>query len=163
MITLYHGSNQEIGEIDLSCGLPDKDFGQGFYLTHLRKQAERMALSKCQRMKGVPTVTVYEFDEAEARAAKLRVKVFDKPSEAWAQFVTNNRHASRTGFTHQYDIVVGPIADDSMALQFRLYEEGYITLRQLARKITFPQQNSQHFFATKRAADLLHKVEVFTL
>ena len=36
MIRLYHGSNQEIGEIDLSRGLPDKDFGQGFYLTHLR-------------------------------------------------------------------------------------------------------------------------------
>ena len=42
MIRLYHGSNQEIGEIDLSLGMPDKDFGQGFYLTHLRHQAERM-------------------------------------------------------------------------------------------------------------------------
>ena len=41
MIMLYHGSNQEIGEIDLQLGLPDKDFGRGFYLTHLRKQAER--------------------------------------------------------------------------------------------------------------------------
>ena len=41
MTRLYHGSNQEIGEIDLSLGMPDKDFGQGFYLTHLRHQAER--------------------------------------------------------------------------------------------------------------------------
>ena len=163
MIMLYHGSNQEIGEIDLQLGLPDKDFGRGFYLTHLRKQAERMALSKCQRMMGKPTVTVYEYDEAEARRQKLRIKVFDKPTEAWAQFVDNNRHASRTGFTHKYDIVIGPIADDSMAMQFRLYEQGFISLRQLARKITFPQQNSQHFFATDRAIRLLKKVEVITL
>ena len=84
MIMLYHGSNQEIGEIDLQLGLPDKDFGRGFYLTHLRKQAERMALSKCQRMMGKPTVTVYEYDEEEARRQKLRIKVFDKPTEAWA-------------------------------------------------------------------------------
>ena len=114
-------------------------------------------------MMGKPTVTVYEYDEEEARRQKLRIKVFDKPTEAWAQFVDNNRHASRTGFTHKYDIVIGPIADDSMAMQFRLYEQGFISLRQLARKITFPQQNSQHFFATDRAIRLLKKVEVITL
>lgn len=76
MIRLYHGSDQEISEIDLTRGLPDKDFGQGFYLTHLRHQAERMALSKCSRSQGkTPTVTVYEFDDEEARRQKLRMKV----------------------------------------------------------------------------------------
>ncbi|MBP3776640.1 MAG: DUF3990 domain-containing protein [Prevotella sp.] len=164
MIRLYHGSNQEIGEIDLSLGMPDKDFGQGFYLTHLRHQAERMALSKCKRSQGKnPTVTVYEFDEHEARRQKLLIKVFDKPTEAWAKFVSDNRHASRTGFSHNFDIVIGPIADDSMAIQFRLFEQGYITLRQLARKIVFPKNNSQHFFATERAVKLLRKVEVINL
>ncbi len=158
MITLYHGSNTVIDEIDLRLGMPDKDFGRGFYLTHLRHQAERMALSKCRRMQGQPTVTVYEFNDEEARHQKLRIKVFDKPTEAWAKFVSDNRHASVTGFTHDYDIVVGPIANDSMAMQFRLYEDGYITLRQLSRRITFPQDNSQHFFATERAVRLLKKV-----
>lgn len=33
MITLFHGSNVAIDEIDLSKGLRDKDFGKGFYLT----------------------------------------------------------------------------------------------------------------------------------
>ena len=164
MTRLYHGSNQEIGEIDLSLGLPDKDFGQGFYLTHLRHQAERMALSKCKRSQSKnPTVTVFEFDEEEAKRQKLRIKVFDKPTEAWAKFVSDNRHASRTGFTHNYDIVIGPIANDNMAMQFRLYEQGYITLRQLTRKITFPQDNSQHFFATDRAIQLLKKVAVINV
>jgi len=164
MMRLHHGSNQEIGEIDLSLGLPDKDFGQGFYLTHLRHQAERMALSKCSRSQGkIPTLTVYEFDEEEARRQKLRIKVFDKPTEAWAKFVNDNRHASRTGFTHQYDIVIGPVANDSMATQFHLFERGFITLRQLASKITFPKDNSQHFFATERTVNLLRKVEVITL
>lgn len=161
---LYHGSNQEIGEIDLSRGLPDKDFGRGFYVTQLRHQAERMALSKCQRLQSkTPVVTVYEFDEEEARRQKLRIKIFSHPTEEWAKFVNENRHASRTGFTHRFDIVIGPIANDSMAMQFRLFEQGYITLRQLARKITFPQNNSQHFFATEPAVKLLKKVEVINL
>ena len=161
MIRLYHGSNQEIGEIDLSRGLPGKDFGQGFYLPH---QAERMALSKCKRSQGKsPTVTVFEFDEEEALRQKLRIKVFSKSTEAWAKFVTNNRHASRKGYTHHYDIVIGPVADDSMTLQFRLYEQGLITLRQLVRKITFPHNNSQHFFATERAVSLLRKVDVINI
>lgn len=164
MTTLYHGSNVPIDEIDLQRGLPDKDFGQGFYLTHLRHQAERMAHARCQRSKGVgPTVTVYEFDEEEARRQKLRIQIFNKPSEAWARFVSDNRHASQTGFTHHYDIVIGPVANDSMAMQFRLHEQGYITLRQLTQRITFPKDNSQHFFATERAIRLLHKVEVITL
>ncbi len=164
MMRLYHGSNQEIDKIDLSLGLPDKDFGRGFYLTHLHHQAERMALSKASRSQGgKPTVTVFDFDEEEAQRQKLRIKVFEKPSESWAKFVSENRNASRTGFTHHYDIVIGPVANDSMALQFRLYEQGYITLRQLASKITFPKDNSQHFFATERAVKLLRKVEVINL
>ena len=44
MITLYHGSNMEIDTIDLNRCRPDKDFGQGFYLPDIRKQAEIMAL-----------------------------------------------------------------------------------------------------------------------
>lgn len=164
MIKLYHGSNVSIDDIDLSRGMPDKDFGQGFYLTHLLHQAERMALSKCQRTQGkTPTVTVYDFDDEEAKRQKLRIKVFDKPSEAWSKFVPDNRHASQTGFCHQFDIVIGPVADDSMAMQFRLYERGFITLRQLARKITFPQNNSQYFFSTERAVTLLRKVDVIAL
>lgn len=36
---LYHGSNQEIFAIDLSLCKPNKDFGQGFYLTDMKQQA----------------------------------------------------------------------------------------------------------------------------
>ena len=50
MITLYHGSNMEIDTIDLNRCRPDKDFGQGFYLTDIRKQAEFMALRRTRIM-----------------------------------------------------------------------------------------------------------------
>ena len=40
---LYHGSNIVIDQIDLSKCKPYKDFGQGFYLTEIKEQAEQMA------------------------------------------------------------------------------------------------------------------------
>lgn len=40
---LYHGSNLKIDEIDLTKCKPYKDFGQGFYCTTIKKQAEFMA------------------------------------------------------------------------------------------------------------------------
>ena len=40
---LYHGSNMSIGEIDLKRGRRGKDFGQGFYLSADRSQAQMMA------------------------------------------------------------------------------------------------------------------------
>ena len=39
---LYHGSNIVIDRIDLSKCKPYKDFGQGFYLTEIKEQAEQM-------------------------------------------------------------------------------------------------------------------------
>ena len=39
---LYHGSNTKINEIDLSKCKPYTDFGQGFYCTTIKKQAQFM-------------------------------------------------------------------------------------------------------------------------
>lgn len=50
MITLFHGSNVTINEIDLSKGVKDKDFGQGFYLTDIYSQAENMAIAKLKKI-----------------------------------------------------------------------------------------------------------------
>lgn len=42
MIHLYHGSTVKIDHIDLQKSRPNKDFGQGFYLSADRQQAWRM-------------------------------------------------------------------------------------------------------------------------
>ena len=46
---LYHGSNVAIVQVDLSRSKRGKDFGQGFYLTNLRKQAESWAKTIAER------------------------------------------------------------------------------------------------------------------
>ena len=59
---LYHGSNMKIGQIDLAKCRPYKDFGQGFYLTQIKEQAEQMARRTATIYGGEPIVSEFEFD-----------------------------------------------------------------------------------------------------
>ena len=65
MLKLYHGSNVPINKIDLSKGLVNKDFGQGFYLTSIQSQAEAMAERKANQIVGAsPIVTTCLFNDS---------------------------------------------------------------------------------------------------
>lgn len=44
---LFHGTNTDFGAIDLTRCRPNKDFGQGFYLTDDYDQAHDMAERRC--------------------------------------------------------------------------------------------------------------------
>lgn len=156
MITLYHGSNVFIEKIDLTRSHPDKDFGKGYYLTDIRTQAEAMSIRRVRIAgEGEPTLTVYNFDESQLHSPELRVKVFDEPTEEWALFVLSNREASLTGYTHDYDIVIGPIADDGVAFQLDRYTRHMITLVTLVEELTYRKLNRQYYFGTERALQTL--------
>lgn len=156
MITLYHGSNVSIEKIDLTRSYPDKDFGKGYYLTDIRTQAEAMSIRRVRIAgEGEPTLTVYSFDESQLHSPELRVKVFDEPTEEWALFVLSNREASLTGYTHDYDIVIGPIADDGVAFQLDRYTRHMITLATLVEELTYRKLNRQYYFGTERALQTL--------
>jgi hypothetical protein len=47
---LYHGTNADFGEIDLRKSKPNKDFGQGFYLSREYTQAMAMAKTKVEQL-----------------------------------------------------------------------------------------------------------------
>lgn len=153
---LYHGTNIDFLDIDIAKSNPYKDFGRGFYLTDLRHQAERMALRKVKFFGGECVVQEYEFDESLLANCILNVKVFASPNEEWAEFIHNNRNIG--SYHHDYDVVVGPIADDGVAFLLGRYEEGTITLAELARQLEYRQLNSQYFFGTTRAINLLKRV-----
>lgn len=72
MIKLYHGSNVKITTIDLSLCNPNKDFGQGFYLTDIREQAEQMAIRRTRITgEGTPTISTFEFEKHCLEARNL--------------------------------------------------------------------------------------------
>ena len=62
MITLYHGSNVRITNIDLKQCNPYKDFGQAFYLTTEKKQAMDVADARVDIYGGSPVINIYQFD-----------------------------------------------------------------------------------------------------
>ena len=155
---LYHGTNNDFGEILLSRCRPNKDFGQGFYLTDIRSQAEAMAIRRCEfEEAGVPIVQEYEFDENMLTGNDLDVLRFDGVSAEWAEFILMNRMAKGRRM-HNHDIVVGPVADDGVVFQLNLYMQRLITIDALVRELTYRQFNNQYYFGTERAIQQLRRV-----
>ena len=155
---LYHGTNADFGEIDLRKSKPNKDFGQGFYLSREYTQAMAMAKIKMEQLEsGTPTVLTFEADD-EAMAG-LKVLRFDDYSEEWAKFILLNRNNASSEPAHDYDIVIGPIANDRVGVQLWKFENGAIDLPTLVHNlrnmkgITF-----QYFFGTERAIKILKRL-----
>jgi len=161
MITLYHGSNVSIEQIDLSLSRKGKDFGCGFYLNANRQQAMDMAIRTTQRMRsGTPTVTAYLFDESILNQSGLNVKIFDDYSVEWAEFVLMNRKNTSDTPAHSYDIVIGPIANDTVGVQIRRFIMGYISMEKLIEELKYRGNHSvQYFFGTPKAINLLHRTD----
>lgn len=155
MIKLYHGTNTSFEKIDLSKSRPNKDFGKGFYLTDIRSQAVDMAQRRCIMEGGDPLVLTFLFDDQELNHDSLKVKIFESVSEEWAKFIISNR---RTRKKHDYDIVIGPVADDGVVLQIDRYINRLIDLPTLVKELTFRKLNRQFYFGTEKAISYLKKI-----
>ena len=164
---LFHGSNAEIEQVDLSKCRPFKDFGRGFYLTTMRTQAEAMArrTTKIQG-EGEPLVTVFELADMW-KDTGLSVLEFASPCREWADFVINNRNRSftdvlspRCNRCNQYDIVVGPVADDAIVASFQLYQDGRISMDELVERLRYRKLTDQYSFHTYAALELLTNLGV---
>ena len=159
---LYHGTNQDIVSIDLKMGLRYKDFGKGFYLTPERDTAIRMAQKKARLFGGSATLITYEWDENSLNL--LKVKVFPaKASVDWFLFVDANRDREKDQPVHDYDIVIGPIADDGVVLQLTNYREGVYSPEEAARLLQDKYLDQQYYFGTDSALQFLHKIKVEVL
>ena len=161
MITLYHGSNVEILEIDLSKSRVGKDFGRGFYLNPNFDQAYRMALrAKRISREGCEIVSAFEFDDSILEdPGDLKIKIFPDYSIEWAEFVVSNRSNLSESPIHPYDIVIGPIADDEVGTQIRRFGRGYIDADRLIEELKFHGDRAiQYFFGTDIAIKKLKKL-----
>ncbi len=154
---LYHGSNVMIDKVDFSLCHPFKDFGCGFYLTDNIEHARNMAFRRVMRTGGKKFVTLFDFDYQEA-ARNLKIKVFDKPSEEWIEFAIMNRNESIAQPAHDYDIVIGPIADDSVVMSLRLFRDGYISIAELVKRLEYKEISIQYFFHNQKAVNYLNRV-----
>lgn len=132
------------------------DYGEGFYTTTSEKQAKEWVERRIlEKQSGCGYLNVYEFDERNL--SEFKCLIFHEPSKEWAEFVMANR--TLKGFTHDYDIVYGPVANDRVYLQFGLYESGAISIETLIRELKTYKLVDQFLFHTAKALTCLHFVE----
>jgi hypothetical protein len=155
---LYHGTNRAFDVVDLAKSKPNKDFGQGFYLSEDYDQAMDMAKIKVEQLEeGEPIVMAFEVNESLME--QLKVLRYNEYTEEWAKFILLNRRNKSKQPAHNYDIVYGPIANDRVGVQLWKYESQTIDLPTLVRRlqnmrgITF-----QYFFGTEQAIKLLRRL-----
>lgn len=85
----------------------------------------------------------------------------EQQSKEWVDFVMANR--TQKGFTHDYDIVYGPVANDRVYLQFGLYESGAIGIETLIRELKTYKLVDQYLFHTEKALAALHFIEAIRI
>ena len=164
---LYHGSNVVIESINLAMCRPYKDFGKGFYLTDIEEQAKQMAKRVARIYGGSPIVNSFEIQDDFRKLSNIKIKDFGiQTTEEWAKFVMNNRNRTFTDEANtlcnkdnKYDIVIGPVADDNMALLFRQYENEIIDFETLLKGMIYKKTSSQYSFHTEKSIRLLQKVD----
>ena len=143
MITLYHGSNIEITNPLAKIGRKNLDFGRGFYLTSIRKQATDwaniVAMRKGRDEKGV--VSVYHFNKTQAIADGFVFKIFEVYDTEWLEYVVACRNGKKV--YAKYDVVEGGVANDSVIDTVEDYEKGIITAEQALGQLRYKKVNHQ--------------------
>lgn len=154
---LYHGSNVEVPKPMI---LPSKrllDFGTGFYLTSDIEQASKWAVRTANRREeGTPLISAFYADEGELK--KLNLLTFDAPNQEWLRYIA--KHRTDAAFEDDYDVTIGPVANDQAIRTVNNFLKGYLT-EDMAIQLLLPQKlKDQYAFKTQAALSVLRFCEV---
>ena len=142
-IILYHGSKEIIELPEIRIEKFNKDFYFGFYCTIYPEQAIRWAT----RFDRIGYLNEYKYTPNNT----LNVKIFSEMTEEWLDFIV----ACRTGKSHNYDIVEGPMADDTIFNYVQNYVDGKISREAFWNLAKFKKPTHQISFHTARALTTL--------
>ena len=178
MKDLFHGTTYDISEIDPSKGKGYKDFGKGFYATSVKSHAESIARRNKRILEAreakirqrnpkykAKTFQAYrynlEFDDSCINNPEnLKIKIFEKADREWLRFILKNRDSD--SIIHDYDIVIGPTADENTVTVINSYKEELIesnysndVLDALIQELKPENLPKQYFFGTSAAVEKL--------
>lgn len=151
---LYHGSNEKVINPNVHSGRSPLDFGRGFYVTTSFTQAEKWARRKTALTdQGIPIVNIYDYPDDFHKMEHLLVKRFMRADTEWLDFVIANRNEAYQG--ELYDIVIGPVADDSVIRVIRMYINGIYEKNEAIRRFKTEILDNQFLIASNNALELL--------
>jgi len=132
---LYHTGTVVIPEPDIHYGRKNADFGQGFYLSPDRNFEYRWAPKNA-------FINEYELD-----LTGLDVLRFERSKE-WFEYIFQNR---RVNDTSSADVVIGPIANDTIYDTFGIISSGYLKPEDALSLLMIGPEYTQVVIKTKKA------------
>lgn len=136
---VYHGSYCIVDKPDISFSRDSLDFGKGFYVTNIEKQAISWTdRFKKRGKKGY--INIYEL-KLEKRKEKFKVKEFLVYNIEWLDFILDCRDG-KDGYLN-YDIIIGGIADDRVYNTIELYRDNLIEKEEALRRLQYFKPNNQ--------------------
>lgn len=142
-VELFHGSGIVVEKPQVLISGFYKDFGYGLYCTNIEKQAKRWALTKRPNH----IVNIYSY----INNSELRILKFKEMTDEWLEFVVS----CRRGISHGYDIVEGPMADDTIWDYIESYIEGEISKEAFWMLVKFKYPTHQIVFCNDKALESL--------
>ena len=140
---LYHGSKEIVREPQILKARYNKDFYFGFYCTLYESQALRWAT----RITGKGVINQYEYTPD----LSLKILAFENMTEEWLDFIA----ACRNGNPHEYDIVEGPMANDTIFNYVEDCVEGRISREAFWELAKYKHPTHQICFNTAKALKTL--------
>lgn len=141
-MTVYHGGYVPVEHPEIRKGRNTKDFGTGFYCTIIKEQAQRWA-----KRYNTKIVSIYDV----RMDSSLKIKDFKEMNDEWLDFII----ACRSGREHDYDIVLGAMANDQIYNYVADYIDGAITREQFWTLAKFKYPTHQINFCTEAALKCL--------
>ena len=142
-LTVYHGGYQAVEKPEIRASKNTKDFGTGFYCTIIKEQAQRWARRYNTKIVSIYDVKIF---------SELTIMEFKEMTEEWLDFIV----ACRSGQPHDYDIVIGAMADDQIYNYVSDYIDGTITREQFWVLAKFKYPTYQIVFCTDEALKCLN-------
>ncbi len=140
---LFHGSNMKVEFPEVRKAKFNKDFSWGFYCTNDFEQASRWAT----RRKQVGVINKYIY----TANPNLKILKFDEMTDEWLDFIAK----CRSGAIHEFDIVEGPMADDTIWNFVNDFLRGDISRELFWQLAKFKHPTHQISFHTLQALDCL--------
>ena len=143
---VYHGGYMAVETPKMLKSKFPKDFSDGFYCTELEIQAIRWASRY-----DTAVVSIYEYIADE----NLKMLVFKQMTEEWLDFIVS----CRSGVKHNYDIVIGAMANDQIYNYISDFIDGILTREQFWVLAKFKYPTHQICFCNNKALRTLHFID----
>lgn len=154
-VIVYHGGTEKVELPICKFGRRNLDFGQGFYITDLRKQAVDWATLVADRRKLPPVLNRYRLNR-DAILKEARCKIFTAYDRDWLQFIVASRRGEPVA--DDYDYIEGGVANDRVVDTVNLYMAGLMDEETALIRLSQHQPNNQMCILSQ---ELINKYLIF--